>query len=85
MLKVLAQNGKTVNYYECVICKSLNHATRIHCRSCGTIPAMYSILGKPEASDRHCEAVVAFGAVRAAQHHQRLFMRTVQFDYYAEA
>jgi len=81
---MLCMEVNDMNVYECVICKSLNHASRIHCKCCGVIPARYSILAKPESAERHCEVVVAFGAVRAAQHHQRLFMRTVQLDYYAE-
>lgn len=33
--------------YECSICKHINHVSRFHCQTCGTIPARYSFTGKP--------------------------------------
>lgn len=42
--------------YTCLICHALNHASRLHCQACGTIPAMYSITGfscKSEGPERH--------------------------------
>mgnify|MGYP001583008790 CR=1 FL=1 len=74
--------------YECAICLCLNHASRLHCQNCGTIPAKYSLLGVPTAiteSNDMIEAVAAFGAVRACQHHSsRVYLRTMPLDYYGE-
>jgi hypothetical protein len=72
--------------YECTICLSLNHSSRIHCQNCGTIPAMYSIIGKPSSSQLEgVEVICAHGAVHACKHHaSRLGLRTVALDYYAE-
>lgn len=76
--------------HECVICKSVNHVYRFTCQNCGTIPAKYSVARVPtvhrvtvDGDITATEIVVARGAVRAAQHHQRLFLRTVAHDYYA--
>ena len=72
--------------YECIICHEVNHSSRLHCQSCGTIPACYSIIGKPSSSQLEgVEVVKAFGAVRASDFHSsRLGLRTVEHDYYAE-
>lgn len=71
-------------YYECSICQSLNHASRLHCRCCGTIPARYSVLRVP-VNDSLTPVVVAYGCRRASQHiPSRVFFRTVPTDYYAE-
>lgn len=78
--------------YECSICLSLNHASHFTCQNCGTIPAKYSPLkGRPSRMIEHngryqfIEVVAAYGVSRAAQHHaQRVYLRTVELDYYAE-
>lgn len=81
--------------YECSICQSLNHASRLHCQNCGTIPRMYSMLGVPMVVKDYVDwlgpnyvavpVVVAQGAQRASQHHaSRVYLRTVALDYYAE-
>ena len=71
--------------YECSICKHINHVSRFHCQTCGTIPAQYSWLGKP-TRDREdtfygvspqgdaltatqIEVFVAFGAERIGFSH----------------
>lgn len=67
--------------YECAICLSINHASRLSCANCGTIPACYA--GK-NLNFNGREVVVANGAVRACQHRaQRVNLRTVSADYYA--
>ena len=76
--------------YDCSICLNINHASRLHCRTCGTIPAMYSPITIParfvvDAEDYHfISSVVAHGADRA-EHHKtsRSYLRTVPLDYYA--
>ena len=74
--------------YECVICKSLNHASRLHCQNCGTIPAMYSWNGKPSTEHNSGwitrEIVKAKGAETTTAAHARIWFRTVPADYYAE-
>jgi hypothetical protein len=78
--------------YDCQVCTGVNHASRLHCEYCGTIPAQYSPLGR-QATDNHeltskplVEVYVAFGAERLesrrAIHH---YARTVKYDYYAES
>lgn len=70
--------------YECSICQSLNHASRLHCQNCGTIPEMYSIYGRP-INAYGKDVVIAFGAQRASQHHAgRVYLRTVALGYYAD-
>jgi hypothetical protein len=80
-----------MNFYECSICLSLNHASRLHCQNCGTIPAMYSLLRAPahlvESDDYwHFVLVVrAFGAESASQRQAcRSYLRTVPLTYYAQ-
>lgn len=84
--------------YECAICQSLNHASRTHCQYCGTIPAKYSIIGKPakligyddwsyarDTFSMFIPVAAAEGAVRAEQHHTtKAALKTVELDYYAE-
>ena len=77
--------------YECSICYAVNHASRLHCSACGTIPAQYSILGKPAVvheSDSlalFVEIYVAFGAERQVSRRTiKRTARTVNLDYYAE-
>ena len=84
--------------YECAICLNVNHASKLACSTCGTIPARYSVSGRPESAvcnfnwqyggwgigSRRIEVVVAHGADRAEHHHTtRSYMRTVPLDYYA--
>lgn len=79
--------------YVCDICIHINHVSRFQCSCCGTIPAMYSVLGKPtkggayfSAPDRFAlvEVVKAHGADRAEHHRTvRTYLRTVKADYYA--
>lgn len=80
-----------MNTYECVICLSLNHSSHHHCQNCGTIPVMYSPLkGSPSRLIEHdgqaqfIPVVCAFGAIHASKHHaSRIYLKTVQSDYYA--
>jgi len=72
--------------YECTICLSLNHLTRLHCSICGTIPAMYSIIGKPSSSEYEGVPVAcARNCERASQRRAaRMGLKTVSLDYYSE-
>ena len=77
--------------YECPICLSINHVSKLQCSNCGTIPSRYSLLGGParQVNDydfsRFIPVVPAYGCYRAAQHHaQRVTLKTVSLDYYAE-
>jgi len=69
--------------YECKVCYELNHSSRLHCKTCGTIPACYSLTGED------CNAILipvktAKGVDRSSNHKgQRLYLRTVAADYYA--
>lgn len=74
--------------YTCIICHEVNHAARLHCRSCGSYPPQYSILHIPvsvnESGAIH-PIVVAQGAQRANESRlQRVNLRTVPLDYYGE-
>lgn len=78
--------------YDCVICLSINHASRLHCQHCGTIPTMYSVLHCPTITREHNSFSVfipiasAIGCQRASMRRasrQNLF--TVAIDKYAEA
>lgn len=81
--------------YECEICLNINHASKLHCSTCGTTPKQYSILGMPsKATDGwsfatmglewHIPVVIARGADRVEWHHtSRVYLRTVPADYYA--
>ncbi len=75
--------------YECTICLSLNHAARLHCQNCGTIPAMYSLINKPCVV--HLEETAAFfipvfasPGAQAKHRAARCNLKTVPLDYYAE-
>ena len=76
--------------YECTICHNHNHSRRLHCSTCGTVPAMYSFNGKeyvPGDESVNCgrSIVVAHGCDRQEQHRaQRVNLKTVEGDYYAE-
>ena len=70
-----------MNFYTCVTCHNLNGAWRLHCQTCGTIPAQYSITGKAESV-----IVAAIGCDRQENHYsQRVNLKTVELDYYAGA
>lgn len=80
--------------YECAICLNVNHASKLHCSTCGTVPAKYSVLSVPTRMLSHEDhgfigdwlipVVVARGADRAEHHHTtRVYLRTVKADYYA--
>lgn len=75
--------------YECVICQSVNHSSRLHCQNCGTIPSQYSCLGVPTKDSgliyALIETVVAHGVIRTNQKHvSRINLKTVTADYYAD-
>ena len=77
--------------YDCKVCHSVNHARRLSCQACGTIPAVYSILRKEsvikETADytSFIEVTVAFGAERSDRFRTtKSYLRTVPLDYYAE-
>lgn len=80
-----------MNTYECKICLNINHVSRFQCQTCATIPALYSVNGKPlkysafiSAAFTIVPVIVARGADRA-EHHKtsRSYLRTVPADYYA--
>lgn len=80
--------GKT---YECKICWNVNHVSRLHCSTCGTIPAEYSWKRKP-VIERHneldaidtLEVYVSFGCERQTSRRTiKRLLRTVPLDYYA--
>jgi hypothetical protein len=77
--------------YECSICHGLNHAMRLHCQTCGTVPAQYSILSIPSLRHQYSgyevenPVVAAYGAERQESHRtSHVQLRTVEADYYAE-
>lgn len=83
----------TSNTYECTICLNINHASKLHCSCCGTIPEQYSVLRVPtrlfveedlSVPQPLVPVVIARGADRA-EHHKtsRVYLRTVPVDYYA--
>jgi hypothetical protein len=82
-----------MKHYECSICKSINHAAKLHCSTCGTVPACYSVIGQPHRliSDdtvndwpRFIPVVVARGAERLeSRRAHKVYFRTVPLDYYA--
>ena len=73
--------------YDCSICLHVNHAKRLHCETCGTVPAAYSLLGQPAhyLDDGSIVAVVvAYGAERLeSRRAHKVYFRTVPLDYYA--
>ena len=76
-----------MSHYECVICLSLNSTKRLHCRACGSIPAMYSPIPEVtviETEDCYREIVRLSGAQSIERwHFTRLNLKTVSLDYYA--
>jgi len=76
--------------YECEICLNVNHAAKLHCQTCGTVPKQYSILKQPtrivegDYFTTFVPVVIAHGADRAEWHRTvRTYLRTVKADYYA--
>jgi len=76
--------------YECSICYSVNHSSRIHCSCCGTIPAQYSIIRRPmryidgDNLSLAIPVVAAIGVDRTERHRTiTRQLRTVAADYYA--
>jgi len=80
-----------MNTYECSICWAVNHASKLHCSCCGTIPAQYSVTAKPavfrldDYLGGYINVLVAFGAERQVSRRTiKRTARTVPLDYYAE-
>ena len=74
-----------MNTYECVICQSVNSSVRLHCQFCGTVPAMYSVIGKPVIwNDTECKALPIVSASSMNKPVQRINLKTVSSDYYAQ-
>lgn len=78
-----------MNTYECAICLNVNHNVKLHCSTCGAVPAKYSPI-KTTAIERSGSInyfvpfVIARGADRAEWHRtSRSYLRTVPLDYYA--
>lgn len=70
-----------MTFYTCPTCKHVNGVWRIHCQCCGTIPAQYSMTGKPQPS-----IVALQGCERAESIHQsKAKLVTVELDYYADS
>jgi len=77
--------------YECTICLQINHAVKMHCSTCGAVPAIYSFTGKPlkgvyeNDSSIQIEVFVAQGAIRQGKERtSKVYFRTVPADYYSE-
>lgn len=83
--------------YECKVCWGINSANKLHCSTCGTIPAVYSWNGKtireradtissfnPETISNTIDVVVALNAERQTTRRTiKRTARTVPMDYYA--
>jgi len=70
-----------MTFYTCSVCHNLNGVWRLHCQTCGSVPAMYSVKDKTGR-----ELLAANGCDRQESHHaSRLNLRTVELDYYAGA
>lgn len=76
-----------MNIYTCSICYAVNAAVRLHCASCGTIPAAYNVTNKPARLNDdfdYTEVVSAYGCERQTDRRaHKTYMRTVPADYYA--
>lgn len=92
--KVTAKPYRPISCYECEICRNINATTQLHCRTCGTIPQMYSILRTATREVREenysnaisyfIPSLVAWGAIRQTSTRTcKRLMRTVKTDYYA--
>jgi len=78
------------NTYECVVCHGINSVKKLHCSTCGTIPAMYSIVQGVTTIEKqdsyYIEILSAFGVERQRSRRTiKRVMRTVPLDYYADA
>lgn len=79
--------------YECRICWTVNHSSRLHCQCCGTIPAQYSPIAgvllnehKDLETDYYVQILVAFGCERQTSRRTiKRTLRTVPLDYYASS
>lgn len=74
--------------YECTICLTLNHSSRLHCQCCGAVPAMYSLTGKVVQSLDSYPTSVQVTAAKGCQRVERIpaarsTFKTVSLDYYA--
>lgn len=72
--------------YDCVICWGVNRAANVQCQYCGTIPADYSIIGKPSRFTEDYQIIEVVSA-QGAQHVEsrrgrRLYFRTIPLDYF---
>lgn len=80
--------------YECPICYAVNAAKKIQCSACGTIPAQYSLTGKParlfdndlgDMINGFISVASAPGCDRTERHRtSKRVLRTVPADYYAD-
>lgn len=71
--------------YECTICQSVNHASRVRCAVCGAVPANYSILGVTSVSPQGYPIPIGVAAgLQRLRRQQKLSLRTVGLDYYAD-
>jgi len=72
--------------YECRICWNVNHVSKLHCSTCGTIPAQYSFAGVQvtDHGEYYVEILNAFGCERQVTRRTiKRTARTVPLDYYA--
>ncbi len=77
-----------MKHYDCHICGNVVNASRLHCNTCGTIPACYSWTGRTVKLDHESldfiDVVLAIGAERqTARRIIKRVARTVPLDYYA--
>lgn len=80
--------------YECSICYNVNHASKMQCSACGTIPSQYSLTKKPvrllsedigDLINGFVSVVNAVGVDRTERHRTcKRVLRTVAADYYAD-
>lgn len=79
--------------YECPICYGVNHAGKMVCSTCGTIPPQYSVSKRParlldealgDVLNGFLSVVCAVGCDRTERHRTcKRSLRTVPADYYA--
>lgn len=71
--------------YTCQICHNMNHVAKLHCSTCGAVPACYSVYNYPLKLDTNIQILVPFGCERQASRKTiKRTARTVPLDYYAE-
>jgi len=77
--------------YECAICQSINHSSRLHCSVCGAVPKEYSWTGTPVqtiyfgCAQQFITIVAAIGCERTDNMKpSHIKLRTVSLDYYSE-